>query len=62
MQATRQCVYVRGGEVSHRQELWSEPAVLAGAQQFAFVCLLPVEMGAIMIGFRGRKDGAHGTP
>jgi EmrB/QacA subfamily drug resistance transporter len=39
------------------RKLWSEPAAFAGAQQFAFACLLPVGLLAVLIAFCSRPAG-----
>ncbi len=41
-------------EASGGPRLWTEPAILAGAQQFSFACLLPLGVLAIIIGCRSR--------
>jgi EmrB/QacA subfamily drug resistance transporter len=42
-------------EASGGARLWSDPAVLASAQRFAFSCLLPIGIVAIVIGLRSGK-------
>ena len=43
-------------EASGGARLWTEPATLADAQKFAFACLLPLGVLAIIIGVRSRKS------
>jgi EmrB/QacA subfamily drug resistance transporter len=43
-------------EASGGAKLWTEPAVLSGSQRFAFVCLLPIGIAAIIIAFKSRQD------
>ncbi len=47
---------MRGGGV-----LWSSKAVLAGAQQFAFACLVPIGLLAVVISTRARERGSAGA-
>jgi len=44
-------------EMSGGGALWSSKAVLAGAQQFAFACLVPVGLLAIVISMRAKGRG-----
>jgi hypothetical protein len=37
--------------------LWTDGALFAGAQQFAFACLVPVELLAVVVAFQSR----HGS-
>jgi len=43
-------------EASGGAKLWTEPAVLSGSQRFAFVCLLPIGIAAIIIALKSRQD------
>jgi EmrB/QacA subfamily drug resistance transporter len=51
-------------EASGGAGLWTEPSVLAGAQQFAFSCLLPIGLVAIIIAFltRSQVPGSSSRP
>jgi len=44
----------RGG-----QRLWAEPTLFASAQQFAFSCLAPIGLLALLIACLSRDTGSH---
>ncbi len=43
-------------ELDGGQSLWSNPGTFAKAQQFAFSCLLPIGIVAVLIAFVGRRS------
>ena len=45
-------------ELDGGQSLWRNPAVFASAQQFAFSCLVPIGILAVLIAFVGRRGSA----
>jgi EmrB/QacA subfamily drug resistance transporter len=49
-------------EASGGTRLWTEPEVLSQAQRFAFACLLPIGVLAIMIGALTRGKGLERVP
>jgi hypothetical protein len=36
------------------EKLWIQPEALAGAQQFAFACLVPIGLVAVLIAIKSR--------
>lgn len=48
-------------EISGGRNLWTQPAALSSAQQFAFAWLVPVGLLAVMIGIVGRSPRASVT-
>jgi len=45
---------LRGG-----QRLWAEPVVFASAQHFAFSCLAPIGLLALLIAYLSRTADSH---
>ena len=45
-------------EIGGGRRLWSDAAQFTNAQQFAFACLAPVGLLALIIGLRGRRVGS----
>jgi EmrB/QacA subfamily drug resistance transporter len=43
-------------EIDGGQKLWTEPGTFAGAQQFAFACLLPIGIVALIVADKSRRE------
>ena len=43
-------------EIDGGQKLWTEPGIFAGAQQFAFACLLPIGIVALIVADKSRRE------
>ena len=46
-------------ELHGGQELWADPIVFASAQQFAFSCLAPIGLLALLIAYLSRGADSH---
>lgn len=48
-------------EAAGSPRLWTDVAVFAGAQRFAFACLVPVGLVAVTVGFQSRRGSANNS-
>ena len=48
-------------EIDGGQKLWTEPGTFAGAQQFAFACLLPIGIVALIVADKSRREKQSAT-
>ena len=43
-------------EIDGGQKFWTQPGTFAGAQQFAFACLLPIGIVALIVAGKSRRE------
>jgi hypothetical protein len=48
-------------EMDGGQKLWTQPGTFAGAQQFAFACLLPIGIVALIVADKSRREKQSAT-